>query len=127
MKNENLLKRVSGLGFSLFEVEEDKKTNLTLADIVKARDLRLWEGFPVVLANSAEKGLFDYSQVSRYLKKPSDKSCLVSLLVLSLALYKFFNLKFSWVDKLYRSLTDERKKELEGFFNGLKYDNELKV
>lgn len=127
MKKGNLLKRVSSLGFSLFEVEEDKETNLTLADMVKARDLRLWEGFPVVLANSAEKGLFDYGEASQYLKKPSDKFCLVSLLVLSLALYKFFNLKFLWADKLYKSLADERKKEFEGFLNRLKHDNELKV
>ncbi|MDO8602220.1 MAG: hypothetical protein Q7O04_00005, partial [Candidatus Omnitrophota bacterium] len=67
MENDNLLKRVSDLGFPLFEAEEDKKVNLTLADMVKTKDLRMWEGFPVVLANSAEKGLFDYKKVNLYL------------------------------------------------------------
>src|SRR3989338_10010653 len=104
MKNYNLLKRVSDLGFPLFEAEEDKKVNLTLADMVKSKDLRLWEGFPVVLANSAEKGLFDYDKLNQHLKKPLDRSRLVSLLMMSFALYKFFNLRFSWADKVYKLL-----------------------
>lgn len=126
MKN-NLLKRVSALGFPLFDVEEDQNANLTLADMVKSRDLRLWEGFPVVLANSAEKGLFNYDEVNWYLKKPSDKSYFASLMDLSLALYKFFNLKFTWADKLYKSLSNERKKEFLEFLEKLKYDSEFRV
>ena len=127
MKNDNLLKRVSGLGFPLFEVEEDKKVNLTLADMVKTKDLRLWEGFPVVLANSAEKGLFDYEKVNLYLKEPVDKSCLAELSALSLALYKFFNLKFTWTDGLYESLADVGKKTSERFLDSLKNSDELQV
>lgn len=127
MTNENLLKRLSDLGFPLFETEKDKDANLTLADMVKTRDLRLWEGFPVVLTNSAEKGLFDYDKVKAHLKKSFDKSCLVSLLVLSLALYRFFNLKFSWADKLYRTLEDDRKKEFKGFLEKLRNGDELQL
>jgi hypothetical protein len=127
MKNENLLKRVGGLGFSLFETEQDKDANLTLADMVKTRDLRLWEGFPVVLANSVERGLFDYDKLKGYLKKPFDKSCLTSLLVLSFALYRFFNLKFSWANELYRTLADDRKREFKDFLEKLKNDNELQL
>lgn len=127
MKNDSLLKRVSALGFSLFGVEEDQNANLTLADIVKSRDLRLWEGFPVVLANSAERGLFNYDKVKRYLKKSFDKSYFASLTVLSLALYKFFNLKFTWADDFYKSLSSERKKEFNGFLKSLKTDSEFYV
>lgn len=127
MKNEHLLKRVSGLGFPLFEAEEDKKANLTLADMVKAKDLRLWEGFPVVLANSAKEGLFDYDKVMSCLKKPFDKACMVSLLTLSLALYRFFNLKFSWANELYRTLADDRKEEFESFLEKLKNGDELQL
>ena len=127
MKKDNLLKRVSDLGFPLFEAEEDKKVNLTLADMVKTKGLRLWEGFPVVLANSAEKGLFDYEKVNLYLKEPVDKSCLVELLALSLALYKFFNLKFTWTDGLYKSLADVGKKTSERFLDSLKNSDELQV
>jgi hypothetical protein len=127
MKNSNLLKRVNALGFSLFGVEEDQNANLTLADMVKSGDLRLWEGFPVVLANSAEKGWFNYNKVSLYLKKPLDKSYLASLMVMSLALYKFFNLKFSWANEFYKSLPDNRQKEFNGFLKQLRNNNDLNV
>ena len=127
MKNSNLLKRVNALGFSLFGVEEDQNANLTLADMVKSGDLRLWEGFPVVLANSAEKGLFNYGKVNQYLKKPSEKANLASLVVLSHVLYKFFNLKFSWAYEFYKSLPDNRQKEFDGFLKQLKNNNDLNV
>src|SRR4030042_3471189 len=127
MKNSDLLKRVNALGFPLFAVEEGHNANLTLADMVKSRDLRLWEGFPVVLANSAEKGLFHYDRVNRYLKKPFDKSYLASLMNMSLALYKLFNLKFSWANKFYKSLTTNRQKECDGFLEQLKNDTDLNV
>ena len=71
MVNEDFLKRLNALGFPLFVAEEEDNANLTLADLVKSRDLRLWEGFPVVLANSAEKDLFNYDKVNHYLKKSS--------------------------------------------------------
>ncbi|MDP3731839.1 MAG: hypothetical protein Q8R31_02240 [Candidatus Omnitrophota bacterium] len=127
MKNSDLLKRVNALGFPLFGVEEDQNANLTLGDMVKSRDLRLWEGFPVVLANSAEKGLFNYDKVNWYLKKPFDKSYLASLMVMSLALYKFFSLKFPWADKFYNSLSVARKREVRVFLDKLKSDRELNV
>lgn len=127
MKNDSLLKRVSDLGFPLFEAQEDKNANLTLADMVKTKDLRLWEGFPVVLANSAEKGLFDYDKTSSYLRKSFDKSYFGSLLALSLALYKFFDLRFSWADELYKTLADDRKKEMKGFLEKLKNADEFQV
>jgi hypothetical protein len=127
MKNSDLFERVNALGFPLFSTEEDNNANLTLADMVKSRDLRLLEGFPVVLANSAEKGLFDYDKVNRYLKKPFDKSYLVSLVVLSLALYKLFNLKFSWADEFYKSLPSNGKKEFNGFLEKLKNNTDFNV
>lgn len=123
MRNDNLLKRVGALGYPLFGVEEYQNVNLTLADMVRSRDLRLWEGFPVVLANGAEKGLFNYDKVKLYLRKSFDKSYLASLMVMSLAVYKFFNLKFAWADKLYKSLSNGRKREFDGFLKNLKNNN----
>ena len=121
MKNKTLLKKVSVLGFPLLDAEEEElDANLTLAEMVESRDLRLWEGFPVVLANSAEKGLFDYGKVSGYLKKAFDKSCLASLVAMSFALYKCLNLKFSWAGEFYNSLSGEKKKEFAGFLAKLK-------
>ena len=127
MKNSELLKRVTALGFPLFGAEEGQNANVTLADMVKSRDLRLWEGFPVVLANSAKKGLFNYDKVNRYLNKPFDKSSLASLVVLSLALYKSFNLIFSWANESYKSLSSNRKKEFDGYLRNLKDDSDFNV
>jgi hypothetical protein len=127
MANKNLFKRLSRLGFPLFETEEAQDVNATLADVVKSKDLRLWEGFPVVLGNSAERGMFNYDMVKGYLKKPVDKSYLVSLMVMSLALYKVLNLKFSWADKFYKSLPGDRKKEFSSFLEKLKKDEDLVV
>jgi hypothetical protein len=127
MENSELLRRVKLLGFPLFEAEEDQDTNLTLAEVVKSHDMRLWEGFPVMLANCAEKGLFNYDKVKKYLKKVSEKTDFTLLVVLSLALYKFFHLKFSWADELYNSLPDNRKKELAGFLEKFKSNADFYV
>ncbi len=127
MKDDSLLKRLRAMGFPLFETGQAEDANLTLADVVKSKDLRLWEGFPVVLATSAEKGHFDYTETAGYLKRKSDKFILASLAAMSLALYKALNLKFLWADTLARSLNAECRKELEAYFNLLKKDQDLKV
>jgi hypothetical protein len=126
-KNDSLLKRLRALGYPLFETEETENANLTLADMVKSRDFRLWEGFPVVLANSAEKGLFNYEKVNWYLKKPFDRHYLASLIAMSFALYKALNLKFSWVEQFYQQLSRDRKKEFKGFLEKLKNNKDLQV
>lgn len=127
MKKESLLKQAAALGFPLFGTEEDQNANLTLADMVKSRDLRLWEGFPVVLAVSAEKAIFNYDKVKWYLKKPFDKHYLDSLVLMSLALYKFLNLKFSWTDKLYNSFSDNGKKEFAEFLTKFKNGSNFQI
>ena len=127
MENSNLLKRVNTLGYPLFETEEGLNADLTLADMAKSGDLRLWEGFPVVLANSAQKGLFNYSKVREYLKKPTDKATLVALITMSLGLYRFYNLKLSWVADFYKALTADKKKRANVYFSNLKSDKELNV
>lgn len=122
MKNKNLLKELSKLGFPLFEREEKLDVDSALAQVAKGGDSRLWEGFPVVLANSAEKGLFNYENVLRQLKQPSDKSKLNALLVMSLALYEALELKFSWAKRLLSSLTPGAKKDFDSFKEKLKRD-----
>lgn len=128
MEKENLLKRLATLGFPLLEVEKDEEANSTLADLVESHDLRLWEGFPVVLANSAEKGLFDYDKVEGRLKLPSDKVNFSLLIELSLALYKTLSLKFSWVDKL-QSLfnSEDMKQAYEKYLTAFKNNQDLYV
>jgi len=125
VKNDNLVKRLGALGFALLDVEKEDDANLALADLVKSGDLRLWEGFPVVLANSAEKGLFDYNKTRSYLKKPFDKLHFNLLVALSLALYKTLNLKFSWTDKLYASFNKEGLRQYENYLKALKDNQDL--
>jgi hypothetical protein len=115
------------LGFPLLEVEESQDANSTLVDVVKSKDLRLWEGFPVILANSMEKGLFNYDMAKRYLKNSFDESYLNTLIIMSLALYEVLNLKFSWVNKFYRSLQNNQKKKFDNFVKKLKKNRDFKV
>ena len=49
MVKEELLKNLSRLGYSLMEVRDDLDVNKTLAEVVKSKDTRLWEGFPCVV------------------------------------------------------------------------------
>lgn len=126
MPKFDLFNRVGVLGYPLFDKEDSGNANLTLADMVKSRESRLWEGFPLVLANSAQKGIFQQEKVVRCLKKQSDKSCLASLSALSLALYKHLNLKFSWARKLYASLPEKAKKEFGRFLKDLKKEGQFR-
>jgi len=61
MKREDLVFNLGRLGYSLVtpdvqEVGEDQVVEL-LAELVYSKDLRLVEGFPVVLANCAQRGM----------------------------------------------------------------------
>ncbi|MBL7131786.1 MAG: hypothetical protein ISS45_10395 [Candidatus Omnitrophica bacterium] len=84
----------------MLEAEEAQDVNATLLDLVKSKDSRLWEGFPVVLANCAQRGLFNYEAVMKQLKTPNEQKTFKRLLLVSLVLYKVVNVKFSWADSL---------------------------
>jgi hypothetical protein len=127
MKNKGLIKSFDELGFPLFEVEEHRDANRALADIVKSKDMRFWEGFPVVLANSAERGLFSYDNASILLKRHSERSTFDSLIALSLAMYDFFSLKFSWSGILRKGLPIAKQKESAGYVKELKEKENLGV
>jgi hypothetical protein len=127
VKDRDLFERLKALGFPLFETRAEENANLTLADVVMSHDLRLWEGFPVLLANSAMRNLFENDKVARYLKKPFDRSSYGSLVAMSLALYKALGMKFSWADTLGDSLSAARKKESDVFFEALKKGSGLKL
>jgi len=126
MRSDNLSKRLGALGFPLFE-RERVDANLTLADVVRSKDLRLWEGFPVVLANSFEKELFNYDEVNQYLKVSADKSHFDSLVVMSLALYRALNLKFLWAGDLYKTFSKKRKEEFDTFLKKLKNNSNFQL
>ena len=122
MADKNLLEKLAKLGYPLFETEKTGDANITLAETIQTKDVRLWEGFPIVLANSAERGVFDYKIVNQRLKKSDDKGNLKFLLLMSLALYRALGLKFLWADKMYKSLNKNDKKQLNFFLNKFKED-----
>ncbi len=111
------------MGFPLLEVDKEEEANSTLADLVMSRDLRLWEGFPVVLAYSAGKGLFDYNKTQQFLKSRFDRMNLGLLIMVSLALYKTLGLEFPWADALYapfksKFMSQRHEDYLAAFKNG---------
>ncbi len=124
MNKNQLLKKVKALGYPMFETEESIDANVTLAEVVKSNDRRLWEGFPVMLANSLEKGLFDYEKVRTHLEESQEEKIFHKLVMMSLALYDYLEVELSFADKPYRSDFFERKVFLD-FLNQFKEKKDL--
>lgn len=103
MKKAELLNNVKELGYPLFETKKLMDANKTLAEVVKSRDSRLWEGFPLLLANALERDFFNYRTALRSLKNSQEESYFRKLVLMSLALYKYLGLKLTSSDKLYHS------------------------
>jgi len=103
MNRKSLLEKAKALGYPLFEIEETIKANEILAEIVVSEDLRLWEGFPVMLANSLDKDLFDFDGALEHLSRGQEREQFLKLLMISLALYDFLELELSFTDQLYQS------------------------
>ena len=116
MNEKSLLEKAKTLGYSLFEIEEKIKANEILADIVNSEDLRLLEGFPVMLANSLDKNLFDFEKVFDYLRSNQEREHFLNLVMISIALYDFLKLEFSFADQLFQS----------NYFNKNRYEEFLK-
>jgi hypothetical protein len=103
MEKTELLDNVKELGFPLLEPRKSVDANKTLAEVTKNKDSRLWEGFPLLLANSLERGLFNYKEALKNFKNSQERNNFRKLVLMSLALYKYLGLKFSYSDKLYNS------------------------
>ena len=125
MSNEELSKKLSRLGFPLLKTEESFDANATLTEVLQSKELRYWEAFPVLLANSTERGLFDYQSVRMHLTTVEQKN-LDRLLFMSLCLYKMLGLKFTWSTRLSR-LLPFTKKEYQKLVQNLKKGEEFKV
>jgi hypothetical protein len=122
MVKKELLKNVNRLGFPLMEPEEDLDVNKTLAEVVKSKDTRLWEGFPVLLANTAREYKFNYDEVLKYLTKKESRDNFHSLLLLSLALYKNYHLSFAWSNHLKEKVSNQYVNELKQLRNQLTHN-----
>lgn len=107
MVKKELLENLNRLGFPLMESKQDVDVNKTLAEVVKSKDMRLWEGFPVLMANTASEYKFDYEEVLKYLTTKENRENFHSLLVLSLALYNYHHLSFTWANQLKKKVPDQ--------------------
>jgi len=121
MVNDKIFENLDRLGFSLMEPKEDFNANKTLAEVVKSKDTRLWEAFPVLLANAAHEYSFDKDQVLKNLITREDQESFQDLLLLSLALYQYYHLSFDWSNQLKKQLSDQDAVRLQKFRNNIAY------
>ena len=124
MTNPDLLKKAQALGFPLLQAETQTDTCAALADIIKSQEPRLWEGFPVMLANAAEKGDFSLAALKAHLHNAADRQNLRELVSASLGLYHSLGVKFAWAQKLAAQYPKEALKEVRDAF---KQDTVLKI
>lgn len=113
MTEKPLLERLSQLGMPLLQTSDEIDVNQTLAEVVKSGDTRLWEGFPVLLVNSAKDFRFAYERIVEHLDNAEQSKVFHSLLQVSLVLYDFYNLSFSWARPLKDMLSENEKARLK--------------
>lgn len=123
MTEQPLFERLSKLGLPLLETSDEFDVNLTLAEVVKSRDIRLWEGFPVLLVNAAKDFRFAYERVLEHLDNNEQRKTFHSLLQVSLMLYDHYNLSFSWTRPLKKMLSENAKAGLKQLRKELASEN----
>jgi len=109
MTDRKLLASLSKLGLPMFEPSEEPDVNETLVAVVKSHDARLWEGFPVLLANATESYQFAPEQVEQRLKSKEEKNIFNRLMFMSGALFSYYHLSFPWWNKLRKGFSKEDK------------------
>ncbi|MDD5634826.1 MAG: hypothetical protein PHW46_06085 [Candidatus Omnitrophica bacterium] len=127
MANRNLKDELNRLGFSLFEKEGTPDANKTLYDIVKSGDTRLAEGFPLVLANAAKNGEFDYNAVMAKCKSEKEKALFAGFFDLAAALYKLKGLSLDLMGYDGRRITEQERNRMGGFLKLLKTNENFKI
>jgi hypothetical protein len=126
MVDQKLLDNLNRLGFQLMETSADVDANKTLAEVVQSKDTRLWEGFPVLLANAARDYNFDYNQVQQFLTKKEQQD-FRTLLLLSLALFQHYHLSFAWSNRLKKTFSQQDLARLKKLRKSLSQDNKVSV
>jgi hypothetical protein len=105
MAAKSFQENLSALGFPVLESEnEASAANATLARVVRSKDTRLWEGFPVMLANSLKRRWFDYARVRNHLKSTDDRRAFDCLVNTALALYEVLRVKPEGAEQAHRDL-----------------------
>jgi hypothetical protein len=121
MENKQLLEKLARLGYPLLETQVSFDVNKALADVVKSKNVRFFEGFPVMLANAAQDKNFNYQKVEALLRNRKDKDLLKDLFLLSLALLKDTAYHLPW------PLTDREKRKMGAFRGSLRLGTYARV
>ena len=126
MTDRKLLKSLSTHGLPMFEPSEELDVNETMAAVVKSHDTRLWEGFPVLLANASDSYQFAQEKVEGLLTSKKEKDFFRQLMLMSGALFSQYHLSFSWWNKLKKSFSAKDKDLVNKFKNDLRKNDTLK-
>jgi hypothetical protein len=105
MAAKSFQESLSALGFPVLQSKDEADTaNTTLAHVIRSEDTRLWEGFPVMLANSVRNQWFDYAHVRNLLRSAKHKETLDCLINVSLALYNVLDVNLERSEQLHRNV-----------------------
>ena len=99
MDHNKLVERVNKLGVPLMTPEEKLDVNKTLAEVVKSHDVRLWEGFPVLVNSVFSKHQADLSKVMSALNRVRDQKAFLELAVLSKAVNEAYHMPMAELNK----------------------------
>ncbi len=126
MADQKLLSSLSRLGFPMFEPVEQLDVNETLAEVVKSVDTRLWEGFPVLLANAAETYQFAPDLVEQHLDNQWQKDHFRRLLLFSGVLFSLYHLSFSWWQAFKKTFSEQEKALVRAWKKDLARDRTIR-
>lgn len=71
--------------------------------------------------------MFNYEKTENWFTSSLDRVHFGLLVVLSLALFRFLDLKFSWADKLYAALNEESRQQFDVYLGGFRSGQDLYV
>jgi hypothetical protein len=77
--------------------------------VVKSNVVRLWEGFPVLVANAAETYQFEPGLVAQWLNTEVQRTLFRRLMLFSGALFSLYHLSFAWWNKFRKGFSNREK------------------
>lgn len=125
MPAKDFYERLNMLGYPMLEGTPQQAANETLVDVAKSKDIRLWEGFPVMLANSIDKQWFNYLDMQKYAKSKKLASSLDSLITLSFALYELLNVSSPQIDVFEKWYKPQEKNEFHYYLAKLRNNEDF--
>ncbi len=125
--DRELRKKMAELGYPLFEKAERDDAGKVLYEIAKSDESRVQEGFPVVLANAAEGGKFNYRRTAGLCRNKKEKNLLLDFIVASVAIYRYFHLDYSWVQRLFEELPGGKKKKVDSCYERIKANDDIVI